>query len=355
MPNMCNNYDNKWRNIKYHFANKWGELTLLWYCGILNRKKAFNNNIYSWKINEKKISPTDIVNSMYNSETTSYNTSKRKNIIKSMIELNTSDDSVYTSRNFGDIIDPYHSSDNSLEIFIDFEVLSGYKNETNKNTGFIYLIGMYWKCPETDTLLFNSFYSEDLTLLSEKRMINNWWKKVKSIKKQKDNIILYHWSSAEYNFLKKAFKRNKLYHIKSDLTSGEYELRDLMEMYIDDEVVIKNVWNYSLKSIARGLFNLGLIPEIWNSYNKGGDMISGRNSIYTATKCYNYSKSSNIPIYMNQNFISLINYNKTDCKVLYYLLQFLRKYIYSTDKRTIRKHKRKLVVEKTSINKKLFV
>ena len=168
---MCNKYDNKWRNIKYHLATKWGELTLLWYCGILNRKRAFSNNIYSWKLlDNTTTTTTDIVNSMYNN-TSNCNVSIRKNIIKSMIELNNSDTLVYTSRNVGDIIEPYYNSDNSIEIFIDFEILPGHKTINNKNTytGFIYLIGMFWKCPKTNKCLFNSFYSEDLTLSSEKK------------------------------------------------------------------------------------------------------------------------------------------------------------------------------------------
>jgi len=344
MPNMCNKNDTKWRGIKKYLALKWGELTLLWYCGISNRKNAFNNNIYSWKLTDKD----NVVKAIYNTNTTSFNVSKRKNIIKSMIYLNKQNSKAYTSRNFGDIIEPYDNCDNSLEVFIDFEVLSGYKtsrfinNRQKTYSGFIYLIGMFWKCPTTNKFLFNSFHSENRTLLSEKEMIKEWWRKVVSLKKKNksDRIILYHWSQAEDIFLKKAFKRNNLHWIKSDLASGEYELRDLMEMYIDDEVTIKNVWNYSLKHTARGLFDLGLIPEIWDSYDKGGDIMNGYQSITTANKCYQYSKNTNTPISTNYKFLSIVKYNETDCKVLYYLLLFLRKYIYSSDKRTIRKIKR---------------
>jgi len=279
-----------------------------------------------------------------------------------MIELNRKNNKTYTSRNFGDIIEPYDNGGNSLEIFIDFEVLPGYKtsrfinNRKKTYSGFIYLIGMFWKCPATNKFLFNSFHSENLTLLSEKEMIKQWWRKVVALKKNKDRIILYHWSQAEPTFLKKAFKRNNLYWIKSDLVSGKYELRDLMEMFVDDEVTIKNVWNYSLKNVARGLFDVGLIPEIWDSYNKGGDTMNGHQSIYTATKCYQLSKSSNTLISTCYKFLSIIKYNETDCKVLYYLLLFLRTYIYSSNSRTIRKNKRnnkrKLILEN---NKKIKI
>ena len=62
MPNMCNNYDYRWKFVKKHIAHKWGELTLLWYCGIKNRNNAIRNNIFSWKNN---VSSDKIVKSLY--------------------------------------------------------------------------------------------------------------------------------------------------------------------------------------------------------------------------------------------------------------------------------------------------
>ena len=84
-------------------------------------------------------------------------------------------------------------------------------------------------------------------------MIKTWWENVKQLKRRYgvEKVILYHWSPAEERFLKKAFKRHSLSYIKSNLESGSYDLRDLMEMYVDSEVVIRGVWGYSVKDIAK--------------------------------------------------------------------------------------------------------
>lgn len=352
MPNMCNKFDQKWRYIKRDLAERWGELTLLWYCGINQRNKAHEKGVYSWKEYNNKKTSEDVVLSLYsdNEKEVDYTFSNRKRIIKSMIELNRSN-KIYTSKNFGEITEPYIDTQNALEVYIDFEVLSG-KN-INKNISkrlqtpqnIIYLIGMQWKCPEKNNIEFNSFISSSLTISSEKDMLKEWWNKVKELKRKYDveKVILYHWSAAEERFLKKAFERHSLSYIKSNLESGNYDLRDLMEMYIDAEVVIRGVWGYSVKDIAKGLHKHGLISEVWDDTEKGGDLInSGEGTIVTATNCYKEILNNGINIKNNPNFTPIINYNKMDCNVLYHLLYFLRTFVYSSDPRQKRRNKRKL-------------
>jgi putative phage-type endonuclease len=352
MPNMCNKFDQKWRNIKKDLAEKWGELTLLWYCGINQRNKAHEKGIYTWKTSNETLTPSEIVMSLYtdskNEDT--YNFSNRKRIIKSMIKLNRTD-KIYSSKDFGEITEPYIDTQNALEVYIDFEVLSG-KNINNNISSrlqtpqdIIYLIGMQWKCLDTNKIEFKSFISSSLTSLAEKNMIKNWWDNVKELKRKYkvEKIILYHWSPAEERFLNRAFKRHSLSYIKNNLKSGNYDLRDLMEMYIDAEVVIKGVWGYSVKDIAKGLHKFGLISEVWDDTEKGGDTInSGEGTLTTATNCYKEIISSGMEIQNNPNFKPICEYNKMDCNVLYHLLSFLRTFIYNNDPRQKRRNKRNL-------------
>ena len=48
-PNMCNNSNTKWVNIKNKLAKKNNEITQLWMCGPKNREIAHQNGIFSWK------------------------------------------------------------------------------------------------------------------------------------------------------------------------------------------------------------------------------------------------------------------------------------------------------------------
>jgi putative phage-type endonuclease len=408
MPNMCNKFDQHWRHIKKELAEKWGELTLLWYCGIDQRNRAYDKGIYTWKnvnsldvnsldvnslgvnslginslgvnsldvnslginslgvnslginslgvnsldvnsLDVNTVTPDEIVMSLYANNNNYVNSfSNRKRIIKSMITLNRTPDKVYSSRNEGEITEPYIDTHNALEVYIDFETLpkkiinKNYSKKLRSRLDIIYLIGMKWVCKDTNTLKFKSFITDTLTLDAEKDMIIKWWDTVKKLKKEtkSEKVILYHWSPAEERFLNSAFKRHSLSYIKNNLNSSYYELRDLMEMYVDAEVVIRNVWGYSIKDVAKGLNKNGLIPEVWDDTEKGGDTInSGEGTITTATNCYS-EINRGISIHNNPNFTPLKEYNEMDCNVLYYLLNFLRNFVYSKDPRQKRKNDR---------------
>lgn len=347
MPNMCNKYDYQWRYIKKELAEKWGELTLLWYCGVNQRNRAHSNNIFSWKTDKES---STIVSSLYLKSIDENDFSYRKRIIKSMIDLNRSS-SIYNCKDKDEIVEPFIDTDNALEVYIDFEILSKkniYNIHSVLSNDIIYLIGLMWCCPLTNKMKNISFESKQLTLQDEKNMIQDWWNTIRDIKNEtkKNKVILYHWSPAEKTFLDKALSRHDLPFIKEKLQSGKYELRDLMEMYIDAEVVIRGVWNYSLKDISKGLYNHGFIPEVWDDKSKGGDSIlSGEKTIATATNCYKNSLQKNIMVRDNPMFKLIIDYNKMDCTVLYYLLLFLRKYIYNQDPRLKRRCKRKYKYE----------
>jgi len=350
MPNMCNKFDQKWRHVKKELAEKWGELTLLWYCGVNQRNRAHDNGVYSWKTNDNDISSEEIVMSLYCDKDSSYEFSNRKRIINSMIDLNRSKSKIYSSRNFGEITEPYIDTENALEVYIDFEVLSGkninknYSKRLRTPQDVIYLIGMQWMCPNTNTMKFKSFISSSLTSASEKSMLKEWWGTVKQLKRDthSEKVILYHWSPAEERFLNKAFQRHSLSYIKSNLNSGNYDLRDLMEMFVDAEVVIRNVWGYSVKDVAKGLHKYGLISEVWDDTEKGGDMVnSGEGTLVTATNCYKEILNTGMEIHNNPNFSPIKEYNRMDCNVLYHLLTFLRSYVYSSDPRQKRRNKRK--------------
>lgn len=338
MPNMCNKFDGNWYKIKKVLAEKWGELTLLWYCGVSQRKKAHKKGIYSWKMDN---SVNEIIKAMY-SDDTPMNTN-RKNILSNMINVNRTEDKIFLSKDKGYLTEPYIDTHNALELYIDFEVLSGndlkYTSRRSMPKEIIYLIGTSWK-EENDEVKFKSFAVKNLTSSGEYNMIKEWWKFVKDMEKEHDKVILYHWSAAEERFIKNALKRHNLYRMKDDLNSGFYDLRDLMEMYIESETTIKNVWGFSVKNVAKGLYKYGLLPEIWSDDEKGGEQISGEQLVVSAKNCYKNIEITREDIEKNVKFLSIIAYNRIDCNVLYYLLDFLRKYVYSDNDRQRRKNKR---------------
>lgn len=323
MPNMCNKYDQKWEKFKRILAERWGELTLLWYCGYEQRKKAHEKGIYSWK--DPKFTAKEVVDSFYKGGSSN----KRREIMKEMIKLNRTSDKVYSYKKCEEIPD-----EKNKEIFIDFEVLSNYDNSNSYPQGMIYMIGLGW-IDKDNSWSYKSFYAEKLCELEEKRILYEWWNTIEKLKKDFNinKIVAYHWSPAEFNFLSRVHKRNPIPKIMDGIEDEHVELKDLMEMVLDAEVVIRGVWGYSVKDFAKGLYNYGLIPEIWELGEKGNFINSGENSITKATMCYNIATRYNTDISRIPDFSSLITYNQTDCRVLYDILNFLREHVYHKEVR----------------------
>jgi hypothetical protein len=48
-PNMKNNKDGQWHEIKKELSENIGEITQVWNCGFKKRKFAHSQNVYSWK------------------------------------------------------------------------------------------------------------------------------------------------------------------------------------------------------------------------------------------------------------------------------------------------------------------
>lgn len=348
MPNMCNKYDQRWRKIKKIMAERWGEITLLWYCGIEQRRRACSKGIFSWKDISKR--SYEIVNSFYTEkdEKRPVEISRRRRIIESMINLNRSSDKVFQSRDQKNHSEPYYDikakkADQAKEFFVDFEIIPniGSKESLRRDQpkGMIYLIGMGW-IDRLGDWQFRSFVASDLTCSAEKKMMKKWWGSIRDITEEFGALkaVLYHWSGAEPRFLNVAMNHNNnhVQDIEDDIESGYVEFRDLMEMFLDSEVVIRNVWGYSLKDVAKGLYLHGLLPEVWEMGEKGdkGNIVSsGEGSVTTATRCYRQAVQKDIDIQHVPSFASLCTYNQMDCRVLYDLLNFLRDHVYS-DRRT---------------------
>jgi hypothetical protein len=262
--------------------------------------------------------------------------SRRRRIVGAMIRLNRTSDKVFRAYHKGYYPEPY-TNYRTKEFFVDFEVLSQLNTSDKNPKGLIYLIGLGWLNNNSEWE-FKSFIADDLTLKSEKEMVNKWWETINNIRKQfrAKKAVLYHWSPAEERFLNNFMVRNNLFKLEDDIEDGKYEFRDLMEMFQDAEVVIRGVWGYSLKSVAKGLYEHGLIPEIWGMGEKGNKISTGENTLTTASWCYKTAIRKDINIVNIPEFTNLIKYNHMDCRVMYDLLLFLRKHIYLPVKKITR-------------------
>ena len=96
---------------------------------------------------------------------------------------------------------------------------------------------------------------------------------------------------------------------------------DILEVFKDEEypIIIKNTYNFSLKSIIKKMDEYGMIDVKW-----GEELQDGLLSSFLARDLYE-NKDKNRE--NNIDFESIIRYNMVDCKAVREILRYIRGYI----------------------------
>ena len=111
-PNMCVD-SHEWNHYKQKLAEELGEISMIWNCGVKQRRNAFQHNIKSWR------------NKNCNSKTLGIKQgTHRANVIDQIISIN-------RNRNSPDILPEKITSnfqnwkqENNRELYVDFETFS---------------------------------------------------------------------------------------------------------------------------------------------------------------------------------------------------------------------------------------
>lgn len=336
VPNMKNSFDKNYKKIKKTIAGKNKDITMLWNCGIKQRKNAYNNGIT--KYDDKKLTPEKLGIKI---NTTKYN------IVNNMLKMVNSENLIQISKNNN--YNDWRSSA-EFEFFVDFETYSSTYDELeiiqmeNENIEYrhnqkIYMIGIghfnqeyKFKCFIINYEGINDIYKDiqnkyncsknDIIAVSdEKSLITTFIDYLYSFKKIKEpkyrflkKMRLFHWSNAEpCLFLKKL--------VYYDINTLENTLPwfDLMEVfkYPEFPIVIKNCFSFSLKDVSKTLNTHKLIKLEWS------DLDDGLLSAFVAKDIYKNEIESEKN---NTNMIDIVEYNFIDCKALYLLLNLIRTY-----------------------------
>ena len=123
----------------------------------------------------------------------------------------------------------------------------------------------------------------------------------------------FHWYDAEPIFYRKFMSRTK-----------DLDFRDLEKVFRTEPICIKNCYNFKLKSVATSMYNHGMIKTCWDSDSECSD---GRLAMILAGELYiKYANNSNM-IESDNIMKDIIRYNMIDVKVLYEILEYLRRII----------------------------
>lgn len=287
-PNMSNANDLPWHYAKKEIATKTGEITQLLHIGPMVRDKLIVQGL-------KNIQDITIKNIPFKG--------KRRNLLDEMLSINNSNELTR-----GTIKVP-----NDNLFYVDFETVSDINDTFEKlpeagGNSMIYMIGCGYIV--NNRWCFKNFTVDTLEPENEIKIVNEWI----NFMGNRPNII--HWSTIEESLIKGIKKKLE----RENPWFEDMNFINLHKLFIDTPIVIKGLYNYKLKNVAKTLFNLNLIKTEWGN----NSTVDGIGSIVAAIKCDTIAKEQNISMKSIPIFSEIEYYNEIDCKVMYDIINVFK-------------------------------
>jgi len=335
-PNMNKSSNSYYDKIKEKYALQYGDPTLLWFGNSSHRKTMHLNNIY------------DIRDPLCNINKLGINNDKRGFIINKIIEINKYNNTnlIYPKiikNNYGN-----WQNETYNDYYIDFETLNynlydtknmkiecsyyesqitfmvgiGFKQNNKQKTSDILnklkLNNISYYINTTENWEYVCFYLSNFNnyIIDELELYKTMDDFI-NIRRQNKNVKLYHWTNAEKNFMMKANIRNNTIRFNM-LNNKKYMWIDMYKIFETTPIVIKGAFRFKLKNIANAFYKNGFIKTQW----KDDKITDGFSAMMSAIELYrsNTNISDEIIIYKK-----IILYNEIDCKVIWEIVNYLRK------------------------------
>lgn len=296
-PNMCVD-SGEWNVVKDNLARELSDITMLWQCGPKNRDNAMAHGVESWK------------DSNCNGKILGLGKSY-ENTVNDIIKIN-------TTRGMPPV-SPLKIQNNYLDwqnmtssdLFVDFETLSdicqgsGEFSPIQMDMNMIFMIGVGW-LDAGGNWQYKNFIADSLSHESEKDILIKFINFVNTYSDPK----LFYWH-AERSFWSRALKKNGLF-----TDANNFDWIDLCRIFRTEPIVIKNCFNFGLKNVAKCLKEHNLIATELNA-----ECVNGMMAMVKAWNCYERGGQIHGDAIMKDIGI----YNEFDCRVLYDILNYLRK------------------------------
>lgn len=300
-PNMCNSYDGIYHKFKTQMAKKYNEITDIWNCGLSNREIAFTKGVKSWK------------DSRCNSELMEIK-GKRSVIIDNILDFNRKRDKVININKIDHNFNNWRSE--GLVFYLDFETInssllnSSEVTKLNVDCDFIFMIGVGWKESNNRNWNYKCFTAENISITEERRIVEEVLDLINSKNEEFGvNAKVYHWSHAERTIYNK-------FNDKYGNSYPDINWFDLLSFFKDNNILVLDSFNFSLKTVVNSMNRYGLIKTNWID----GELNNGLDAMFFSWR--EYLKKVNV------NNSSLFNevkrYNEIDCKVLFEIHNYLK-------------------------------
>ena len=304
-PNMKNDKDGNWHQIKSELSDNINEITQVWNCGYKKRQIAHTKHIFDWR------------NPKFNSKLLKMNKSKIGQTLDKILNINRQNKDLMRPKKIKYDRENW-TNYNGIEFYLDFETFntnldSIIKNGKiiDENNQFIFMIGVGYEF--NNEWVFKSFIMKNKTLESEKIMFEEFMEYINNIRG--NNLCkMYHWSNAEVY----SYQNFKTRHLELIINDKHISFYDLNKVFVNEPITIKGALNYSLKTVSKALKKHNLIKSTWNT-----DSIcsNGLNAMILANNLY----ESNNDVLNDPIMQEIIYYNEIDCKVLWEIHLLIKK------------------------------
>lgn len=323
-PNMSSIYrTGPWIKEKKELATLLGEITMIWRLNYNGRVKAHEKGIYSWR---NRRFETDILPEI-GAKKDQYFSIQRMMITSSHTKDvkaagNVEKQNIKYDKNFlSDENKKILSMDNTIDLFVDFEGINtsflpfeeqDKIDEDKLGKNLITMIGVLdnkgnYKC-------FTAYKIDRAAELTTLRNFHEYIMKISMSNDKNDNknrkIRLWHWSAAEPT----SWRRYSNFYPELSF-SDKILWTDLHKIFIDEKIVIQNVFGFGLKEVTSGLIAAGRIDKKFG-YDNSKIVSDGIGAMFTSIKYYKNNDQEILK--------EIIEYNKIDCVILREILSFLR-------------------------------
>lgn len=325
-PNMCNTHDYPWHAVKEKIATENKELTCLWMIGVKNRSIALNQGIC--KYSDPRCTPLAL----------GIKGKKTAPILEAIIEIN--------KPSCRDLMRPQYLENNAfdwhnsqtIEFFIDFETFNGVcssiKCLPEANTlSMIFMIGAGYIDPKTSRWKFKSFTASQMNLREEARICLEFHNFIQRKSRQHDvqHPRMFHWAPIEANMWEESMNRY-------DLFPASWTWIDMLKVFKEEPIVIKDCMSYGLKDVASTMCKHGFIKTKWDAQ---GVCVDGSGAMLAAYKAHKIAFENDISMINIDLMREITKYNEVDVKVICEIVIYLRQNHIEPPQKKSRKRKRK--------------
>jgi hypothetical protein len=308
-PNMKNKYDYPYHSEKKELAEQIGEITQIWYCGVKNRKLAHSKGITSWRdprCNSNVLGLTGRIGAT----------------VDKILEINRdSEELVYIDPSF--VNTGLHNKKYEYEFFVDFETISNVIDTPsvpiNQDYNIIYMIGVGYPDPTSKgKWVYRDFTVSACNVEEENRIVREWVEYMYKVSGESFEYPLrspvYHWSHIEMTMFNEKVKEVKGYRI------GNWV--DLCKIFTNCPIIPKGALGFGLKEIANAMYRNKLIESVWSDSNACSN---GLESMVIFKHIRDTAQNEGKDIRQVPLLKDIIDYNELDCKVMWEMLEFLRR------------------------------